>query len=74
MNSMTIKGHWNTIKGRLKQRWARLTDNNLRRLEGEQDELLGRVQKRVGVSRPTVEQALERAAMEDAWASRGSNK
>jgi uncharacterized protein YjbJ (UPF0337 family) len=59
MNKLEIKGDWNLIKGKLKQKWAQLTDDDLQYLEGKQDELLGRIQKRTGESREAVETAIE---------------
>lgn len=58
MNNLQIKGDWNIIKGKLTQKWANLTDDDLRYSEGQQDELIGRIQKRTGESREAVEQAL----------------
>jgi uncharacterized protein YjbJ (UPF0337 family) len=65
MTTLEIKGDWNIIKGNLKQKWARLTDDDLQFIEGKQDELLGRIQKRTGESRETVEAAIKeyRAAL-----------
>ena len=51
MNTLEIKGDWNIIKGKLKQKWAKLTDDDLQYAEGKQDELLGRIQKRTGETR-----------------------
>jgi len=48
MNSTTIKGEWNVLKGQLKQKYAQLTDDDLRYEEGQEDELLGRLQQKVG--------------------------
>ena len=48
MNKFQIKGNWNEIKGKLKQKYAQLTDDDLTFAEGEEDELLGRLQKRLG--------------------------
>ena len=59
MNKLEIKGDWNLIKGKLKQKWAQLTDDDLQYLEGKQDELFGRIQKRTGESRETVESAIK---------------
>jgi uncharacterized protein YjbJ (UPF0337 family) len=61
MNSDTIKGDWNIAKGKLKQKWANLTDDDLRYVEGKQDELIGRIQKRTGESRAAVEKAVNGA-------------
>lgn len=62
MNELQIKGNWNVAKGKLKQRWADLTDNDLESAEGRKDELVGRIQKRTGESREAVEEALD-----DSW-------
>ncbi len=59
MNKLEIKGDWNIIKGNLKQKWAKLTDDDLQFIEGKQDELLGRIQKRTGESREAVEVAIK---------------
>jgi uncharacterized protein YjbJ (UPF0337 family) len=59
MNKLEIKGDWKFIKGKLKQKWAQLTDDDLQYLKGKQDELLGRIQKRTGESREAVENAIE---------------
>ena len=61
MNKLDIKGDWNVAKGKLKQKWAQLTDDDLRYVEGKQDELVGRIQKRTGVARDAVEKAIEDA-------------
>ena len=62
MNKLQMKGNWNVAKGKLKQRWANLTDDDLRYQEGTEDELVGRIQKRTGETKEQVEKALEEAA------------
>ena len=59
MTTLEIKGDWNIIKGNLKQKWARLTDDDLQYVEGKQNELLGRIQKRTGETREAVEAAIK---------------
>ncbi len=59
MNKLQIKGNWNIMKGKLTQKWADLTDDDLQYVEGKEDELIGRIQKRTGESREAVEQALK---------------
>jgi uncharacterized protein YjbJ (UPF0337 family) len=58
MNSQEMKGNWNIAKGKLKQKWAQLTDDDLDYVEGKEDELLGRIQKRTGQTREAVEDAV----------------
>lgn len=55
MNTDTIKGNWNVTKGKLKQKYAELTDNDLTYIEGQEEELLGRIQKRTGRTREELE-------------------
>lgn len=61
MNRFTFKGDWNIAKGKLKQRWATLTDDDLQYMEGKGDELVGRIQKRTGETREEIEKALRNA-------------
>ena len=61
MNKFEIKGDWNIIKGKLKQKWAKLTDDDLMYVEGQSEELLGRIQKRTGATREAVEVAVKDA-------------
>lgn len=58
MTTLEIKGDWNIAKGRLKQKWAKLTDDDLQYVEGKQDVLIDRIQKRTGETREAVEKAL----------------
>jgi uncharacterized protein YjbJ (UPF0337 family) len=59
MNTLEIKGDWNITKGKLKQKWAKLTDNDLCYSEGKQDELVGRIQKLTGETREVVESTIK---------------
>ncbi len=61
MNKLEIKGDWNITKGKLKQKWAKLTDDDLQLAEGKQEELLGRIQKRTGETREAIEKAVKEA-------------
>lgn len=47
-SELQIKGNWNVIKGKLKQKYAQLTDEDLTYVEGKEEELYGRIQKRTG--------------------------
>ena len=48
---MELKGKWNEWKGKLKQQYGQLTDDDLKYEEGKDEELLGRLQKKLGKSR-----------------------
>ncbi len=54
MNNWKLKGNWNEIKGKLKQEYATLTDNDLAYKEGKEDELLGTLQKKLGKTKDQV--------------------
>ncbi|HUD48281.1 MAG TPA: CsbD family protein [Candidatus Baltobacteraceae bacterium] len=58
MTTLEIKGDWNITKGKLKQKWAKLTDDDLQYADGKCDELVGRIQKRTGETREAVEKAI----------------
>ncbi len=51
MNSTEVKGNWNEQKGKLKQKFATLTDNDLMFAEGKKEEMLGRLQIKLGKSK-----------------------
>jgi len=51
MDKLELKGNWNVLKGKLKQKYANLTDDDLRYEEGMEDELLGRLQRKTGQTR-----------------------
>jgi uncharacterized protein YjbJ (UPF0337 family) len=59
MNTLHIKGDWNIVKGKLKQKYAQLTDNDLRYEEGREDELVGRILKRTGDTKEAVQQFID---------------
>lgn len=48
MDNLIVKGTWNTLKGKLKQAYGNLTDDDLKFEEGKEDELLGRLQQKTG--------------------------
>jgi uncharacterized protein YjbJ (UPF0337 family) len=54
MDRLEIKGSWNEIKGKLKQQYAKLTDNDLKFAEGKEEELIGRLQRKLGKTRDEV--------------------
>lgn len=60
MTATETKGNWNILKGKLKQKWANLTDDDLVNLEGKADELVGRIQKRTGESQEAIRRYLKK--------------
>jgi uncharacterized protein YjbJ (UPF0337 family) len=59
MNKLQMKGSWNEIKGKLKQQYGNLTDDDLTFSEGKEDELLGRLQKKLGKSKEDLRRMIE---------------
>ncbi|MDB6154141.1 MAG: CsbD family protein [Chthoniobacteraceae bacterium] len=59
MEKLNFKGGWNEIKGKLKQKYGQLTDDDLMFAEGKEDELLGRLQQRLGRSKEEIRRELE---------------
>ena len=51
MDKLKVKGNWNDIKGKMKQKYADLSDDDLTYVEGKENELLGRLQKKTGKAR-----------------------
>ena len=58
MTELNIKGNWNELKGKLKQKYAMLTDDDLMFEEGKDDELLGRLQKKLGKTKEEIRSAI----------------
>ena len=51
MNSDQMKGKWKQMKGSVKERWGKLTDDDLDVISGQQDQLVGKIQERYGIAR-----------------------
>ena len=51
MNTTQLKGNWTELKGKLKQKYATLTDDDLLMAEGKEDETIGRLQEKLGKSK-----------------------
>jgi uncharacterized protein YjbJ (UPF0337 family) len=59
MTKLQFKGGWNEVKGKLKQKYGQLTDNDLTFAEGKDEELLGRLQRRLGKSKEELRKEIE---------------
>ena len=51
---MKIRGNWNVLKGKAKKEWAHLTDDDLQYAEGQEDVLLGNLQRKTGETMETI--------------------
>jgi uncharacterized protein YjbJ (UPF0337 family) len=58
MNTASVKGNWKEISGKLKQRYANLTDDDVLFTEGKEEELLGRLQKKLGKSKEELRKVI----------------
>jgi uncharacterized protein YjbJ (UPF0337 family) len=54
-----LKGNWNIIKGKLKQKYGELTDDDLTYVEGKEDELYGRIEKKTGKAKSEVKKFID---------------
>jgi uncharacterized protein YjbJ (UPF0337 family) len=55
MNTDRIRGRWKLVKGRIKERWGQLTDDDLDVIAGKREQLLGRIQQRHGIAKEEAE-------------------
>ncbi|HMG92864.1 MAG TPA: CsbD family protein [Chryseolinea sp.] len=60
MIKLKMRGTWNEVKGRLKQKYADLTDDDLMFAEGKEEELFGRLQQRLGKSKDELRKEIEK--------------
>ncbi len=60
MNKLSMKGNWKEIAGKLKKQYANLTDDDLLYKEGQEEELLGRLQKKVGSTKEELRKLIEK--------------
>ncbi len=58
MNTTELKGNWNEQKGKLKQKFAQLTDNDLMFEEGKKDEMFGKIQVKLGKTKEELHQII----------------
>jgi len=65
MNKDILKGHWRELKGKIKQHWGKLTDDEITRVEGKADELSGLLQKKYGLSKERAEKDIESFTVEE---------
>jgi uncharacterized protein YjbJ (UPF0337 family) len=62
MNSIELKlqGNWNQVKGKIKEKFSTLTDDDLQYKEGQADQLLGRIQKKTGQSKDAIKEFIDK--------------
>ncbi len=71
VNQQVIEGGWKQVKGKVRERWGQLTDQELEEARGDIEQLVGLIQQKTGEARGKVETYLEEAAADgDSWANR----
>jgi uncharacterized protein YjbJ (UPF0337 family) len=58
MNWDRIEGNWKSFKGKVKEQWGKLTDDDLDRAAGKRDQLAGRIQERYGIAKDEADRQL----------------
>lgn len=59
MNWDTVSGQWKQMKGKIKEHWGKLTDDDLDVIAGKRDQLVGKIQERYGLSKDEVEKRVD---------------
>src|SRR5689334_4596266 len=55
MNKDVFQGQWNVLKGKVKEQWGKLTDDDIKEINGKREQLLGKIQKRYGYAKDKAE-------------------
>ncbi|CAN5891029.1 CsbD family protein [soil metagenome] len=64
INAQQLQGQWNQVKGKLKERWGQLSDDDLQMSQGNIDQLIGRIQQKTGEGRESIEKFIDGLATE----------
>ena len=64
MNWDHVKGKWLQLKGQVKEQWGKLTDDEITELQGDRDQLVGKIQSNYGIAKEEAEKQV------DSWSSR----
>jgi uncharacterized protein YjbJ (UPF0337 family) len=67
MNRDIAKGNFTQLKGKIKEQWGKLTDDDLTYLEGKQDQLAGKIQERYGIARDEAERQVRDFRTRQNW-------
>jgi uncharacterized protein YjbJ (UPF0337 family) len=67
MNKDIIKGNWKEIKGKLKQQWSKLTDDQIGKMQGSYDELEGMLQKNYGYQKDQAKKEIDSFVERNKW-------
>jgi uncharacterized protein YjbJ (UPF0337 family) len=59
MNWDTVQGQWKQLAGKVREKWGKLTDDDLTTIGGKKDQLVGKIQERYGLARDQAEKEVE---------------
>jgi uncharacterized protein YjbJ (UPF0337 family) len=59
MNTDMLKGDWTNLKGKIKEKWGKLTDDDLTVIEGKRDQIAGKLQERYGYAKEQAQKELD---------------
>lgn len=59
MDNNILKGNWNIVKGKIKEQWGNLTDDELAEIDGKKDQLLGKLQKKYGYTKEEAQRKID---------------
>lgn len=59
MNADTLRGQWTQLKGRIREQWGKLTDDDLDEIQGRAEQLVGRLQQRYGIARDEAQRQFD---------------
>jgi len=59
MNSDQMKGKWKQMKGSVKERWGKLTDDDIDVIDGQHDQLIGKIQERYGIAKEAAQKQVD---------------
>ncbi len=59
VNAQVLQGHWDQVKGAIREKWGQVTDNDLQRVNGNMEQLVGVIERKTGEARSKVEAFLE---------------
>lgn len=68
IDQATLQGRWNQVRGKLREKWGQLTDDDLARFDGNVEQLVGHIQRKTGAARQNVERFLEELTSDGASA------
>ncbi len=64
MNEQTLKGHWDEVKGKIREKWGQLTDDEVSKTNGNLEQIMGLIQRKTGESKDKIESFLQNAGRE----------